>query len=68
MASFCPGSRGAGRGGAAGCPVRLGSSLRPRAMMARANTLRRSRRYTAAALVLNPPTRFLPLRMRRVPK
>eukprot|EP00969_Alexandrium_andersonii_P134165 5934306-Alexandrium_andersonii.AAC.1 len=43
MESFCPGSRCAGRSGAAGCPVRLGSSLRPRAMMECANALRRWR-------------------------
>eukprot|EP00969_Alexandrium_andersonii_P125770 5560316-Alexandrium_andersonii.AAC.1 len=36
--------------------------------MARGNALRRSRGYAAAALVLKPPIRLLPLSMRRAPK
>eukprot|EP00969_Alexandrium_andersonii_P149075 6592345-Alexandrium_andersonii.AAC.1 len=67
MTSRWPGSRDAGGRGAAGCPVRLGGSLRPRATTRRANAKHRPLGH-AAALVLKPPPRFLPLRTRRAPK
>eukprot|EP00969_Alexandrium_andersonii_P155205 6860753-Alexandrium_andersonii.AAC.1 len=50
-----------------GSPVRLGSSLRPRATMSCASAKHSSLGYDAAALVRYPPWAFFPRRIRWAP-